>query len=430
MRLRLLFFAGFLGLTILLASSPSTFGQDSSTATDTWSLVGGTIYISPTEAPIVNGVVLIKGGKIAAVGQRSSVTLPPGVKVLDCSGLTITAGFWNNHVHFIQRKWANVSTIPAPELTGQLQDMLTRYGFTSVFDTGSKWENTRRLRERIESGEIAGPRIHSTGEIIFAKGGAPEQRILDVVGTMRIQFPEVSSAAEAGAAARKLLEEGVDGIKVYATSLGQPPAVLSEAEIAAAAHEAHRRGKLVLAHPHTREGLLNAVDGGADIIVHTIPNAGVLDDSMLVPMKKAGVSVVPTLKLWRHELRNDRTSQREQFVASGVAQLRTWVASRGVVLFGTDVGYMDDYDTSEEFALMGEAGMSFRQILASLTTTPAERFGESTRLGRIAPGFMADIVVLDEDPSKDVRAFASVRYTVREGRLIYEAKTIRSNHLP
>jgi imidazolonepropionase-like amidohydrolase len=242
---------------------------------------------------------------------------------------------------------------------------------------------------------------------------------------MRLQLPEVSNAAEAGAAARKLLDEGVDGIKVYATSLGQPPAVLSESEIAAAAHEAHLRGKLVFAHPQTREGLLNAVHGGADVIVHTIPNAGVLDDSMLIPMKKAGVSVIPTLKLWRHELRNDRTSQREQFVATGVAQLRIWVASGGVVLFGTDVGYMDDYDTSEEFVLMGEAGMSFRQILASLTTAPAERFGESARLGRIAPGFMADIVVLDEDPSKDVRAFAAVRYTVRDGRLIYEAKMIR-----
>jgi imidazolonepropionase-like amidohydrolase len=427
---RLLLFAVVIGATILVASSPSAFAQSSPITTDTSALVGGTIYVSPTEAPILNGVVLIKGGKIAAVGPGSSVTLPPGIKVLDCSGLTIMAGFWNSHVHFIQRKWANVSTIPASELTGYLQDMLTRYGVTSVFDTGSKWENTRRLRERIESGEIAGPRIHTTGEIIFPKGGAPEQRVLDAVGTMRIQFPEVSDAAEASAAARKLLDEGVDGIKVYATSLGYPPAVLSEAEIAAAAQEAHSRGKLVFAHPQTREGLLNAVHGGADVIAHTIPNAGVLDDSMLVPMKKAGVSVIPTLKLWRYEMRNDRTPQREQLVASGVAQLRTWVVSGGVVLFGTDVGYMEDYDTSEEFALMGEAGMSFRQILASLTTAPAERFGESARLGRIAPGFLADIVVLDEDPSKNVQAFAAVRYTVRDGRIIYEAKTGRSVHLP
>ena len=138
-----------LGLTILLASSPSALGQSSSITNDAWAFVGGTVYVSRTEAPVLNGVVLIKGGKIAAVGPRGPVTLPPGVKALDCSGLTITAGFWNSHAHFIQRKWAKVSTIPAPELTRQLQDMLTRYGFTSVFDTGSKWENTRRLHERL-----------------------------------------------------------------------------------------------------------------------------------------------------------------------------------------------------------------------------------------------------------------------------------------
>ena len=78
------------------------------------------------------------------------------------------------------------------------------------------------------------------------------------------------------------------------------------------------------------------------------------------------------------------------------------------------------------FALMGEAGMGFRQILASLTTAPAERFGESVGLGRIAPGLIANMVILDKDPSKDVRAFAAVRYTIRDGRVIYEAKATRS----
>jgi len=69
---------------------------------------------------------------------------------------------------------------------------------------------------------------------------------------------------------------------------------------------------------------------------------------------------------------------------------------------------------------MAKAGMNFRQILVSLTTAPAERFGES-ELGRIVPGFTGDLVVLDEDPSKNVRAFAAVKYTIREGKLIYRA---------
>jgi imidazolonepropionase-like amidohydrolase len=379
------------------------------------------VYVSPTEPPIQDGVILIRAGTIAAVGRNGSIQLPADVEKLDCSGLTITAGFWNSHVHFIQRKWANVQTIPRPELSEQMADMITRWGFTSVFDIGSAWENTRRLLDRIEAGEIPGPRIRSTGEILFPKGGVPEPRILDVTGTTRIQLPEVQETAEASAAAKKLLDAGTDGIKVYAASLGRPTVLLPQSAIEAAAHEAHARGKPVFAHPQNRAGLMAAVQGGADILAHSIPNAGQLDDATIARMKNKNIAVIPTLKLWSYELQSDRASQREQFVKAGVDQLRSWVAAGGTVLFGTDVGYMHDYDTTEEYELMAQAGMDARQILASLTTAPAERFGESKRVGRIARGFAADLVILNGDPAKDVRAFAAVRYTIRDGKLIYKA---------
>lgn len=73
---------------------------------------------------------------------------------------------------------------------------------------------------------------------------------------------------------------------------------------------------------------------------------------------------------------------------------------------------------------MAAAGMSFRQILASLTTAPAERFGESRRLGRIAQGFEADLAVLKEDPSRDLRALTSVKYTLRGGKIIYRDSSL------
>src|SRR6266851_5761987 len=134
-----------LGSAILPVFMGSTvFGQSRNSPTGDLALVGGTINVSPTEEPIRDGVVLIQGGKIAAVGRRAVVQVPQTVQSIDCSGRTITAGFWNSHVHFFERKWANAATIPAPELNRQLQDMLTRYGFASVFDIGSMWENTRR----------------------------------------------------------------------------------------------------------------------------------------------------------------------------------------------------------------------------------------------------------------------------------------------
>ena len=411
-----------LGFAILLSGLKGPMaGQTRSAPDGQLVLTGGTIYASPTESPITNGVVVIRDGKIAAVGRRGSARVPNGVATLDCSGLTITAGFWNSHVHFFERKWADAANIPAPELAGQLQAMLTRYGFTSVFDLGSPWENTRRIRERIESDEISGPRIRSTGEGLIGKGWLPPDRVLSALGFMLFPTPEVTDAPEALAASKKLLDGGTDGLKMFAAAQFPPFATLPGEAIQAAVDEAHRRNKPVFAHPSSRDGLVAAVGGGVDVIVHTTPQSGPWDEAVLAAMRQAKVALIPTLKIWKYQLRHDRASLGDLSAQTCTGQLRAWLASGGVILFGTDVGGMDDYDPSDEYALMAEAGMTFRQILASLTTTPAEKFGESGQLGRIAPGLAADLVVLNGDPSRDVRAFAAVRYTLRNGKLIYQA---------
>jgi imidazolonepropionase-like amidohydrolase len=119
-------------------------------------------------------------------------------------------------------------------------------------------------------------------------------------------------------------------------------------------------------------------------------------------------------------MRHDRLSAQEKIANTEVTQLRAWAAAGGTVLFGTDLGAVE-YDPSEEYALMAEAGMNFRQILASLTTAPAERFGDADKLGRIAAGLQADLVVLNQDPSRNIRALTSVQYTLRAGKIIYRA---------
>jgi predicted amidohydrolase YtcJ len=95
-------------------------GQASDSPNGRLALVGGTIYVSPDEDPIRDGVVLIQDGKIAAVGKRASVRITPGIQTVDCSGSTITAGFWNSHVHFLERKWADAATLPESELLGRI----------------------------------------------------------------------------------------------------------------------------------------------------------------------------------------------------------------------------------------------------------------------------------------------------------------------
>lgn len=381
-------------------------------------LVGGTIVTSPDAKPIRSGVVIIRDGKIAALGTRARVRVPRSMEKLDCSEMTIAAGFWNSHVHFFQRKWADAGTIPAPELERQLQEMLTRYGFTSAFDLGSSWENTRLIRGRIESGEIEGPRIRSTGPAMLPRGSAPPELVLTVLGLMKTPLQEIADADQAASLSRRALEEGVDGIKLFAST---PPAfLLPENVFQAAVREAHRKGKPAFVHPGTVAGLIEAVRGGIDIVAHTTPHTGPWDAATIGAMKDRNVALTPTLQVWRHNARHDRISMQEKLVDTATGQLRMWVKSGGTVLFGTDAGYVD-YDPSEEYALMAGAGMNFRQILASLTTAPAERFGDASRLGRIAEGFEADSVVLGGDPSRDLLALTDVRYTLRAGRIIYRA---------
>jgi imidazolonepropionase-like amidohydrolase len=86
-------------------------GQSRDTAAQL-AVIGGTIYTSPTEEPIRNGVILVDGGKIVAVGRRASVQIPRGADVIDAAGSTITAGFWNSHVHFLERRWMAGMTFP------------------------------------------------------------------------------------------------------------------------------------------------------------------------------------------------------------------------------------------------------------------------------------------------------------------------------
>ncbi len=376
-------------------------------------LVGGTIYASPTEEPIKNGVVLIRRGKISAVGSRALLQVPSSFRSLNCSGLTITAGFWNSHVHFFERKWADAAAIPGPELSLQLQEMVTRYGFTSVFDVGSVWQNTRRIRDRIEAGELPGPGIRSTGEVLIAPGAAPAASVLGILGYMALRNPEIADAAQATEATRKLLDAGVDGIKVHLQT------AIPESAIRAAVTEANRAGKPVFVHPSTRQDVLTAVRAGADVIAHTTPRSP-WDEGTVAAMKGRRVALVPTLSLWRHLLRHDRTSAQEQSINAAIGQLRSWVAAEGAVLFGTDLG-ATEYDPRDEYTLMAASGMSFTQILAALTTVPAQRFGVEKQMGRIAVGLEADLVALKDDPTKNIRALADVRYTLRAGKIIFRS---------
>ena len=175
-------------------------------------LTGATLFPSPDTAPIRDGVILISDGKIVAAGRRSQARGYRAKRTIDCSGLFIAAGFWNSHIHLGERKWAKAEDIPSEELSRQLQGMLTRYGFTSVFDLGSPWDNTSRIRSRIDANEVQGPRLRSTGQPLIPAGSPPlPDFIFSILGVMKPpKSIELTNSAQATEAARRTIEEGVD----------------------------------------------------------------------------------------------------------------------------------------------------------------------------------------------------------------------------
>ena len=130
-------------------------------------------------------------------------------------------------------------------------------------------------------------------------------------------------------------------------------------------------------------------------------------------MKAAHMSLIPTLTLFDSEMQKGHASSEaiQHVIALAVSQLHAYASAGGQILFGTDIGYIDHYDTAEEFQLMSRAGMTFPEILASLTTNPAQRFGYASHSGLIAQGFDADLVILNSDPAADITALAHVAYT-------------------
>lgn len=383
-------------------------------------LRGAKIYLSPTEPPIEHGAIMIHNGHIAEVGPAVSVRVPRNATVLDCTGLVITAGFWNSHVHILTPGLIHADKLSPEETTVQLQAMLTKWGFTTVFDIASVLKNTNLIRHRIATGETDGPRILTVGEPFWI---ATPIYVKSFLETNHVDIPSVHSTAEAKVRVQQEIRDGADGIKIFANSI-EPGNILTMPEKLAGGivEEAHAHGKPVFAHVSNNAGIEVALQSGVDVLAHTTPVDTPWSAAFARRLVAAHMALTPTLTLWEFESRKGSISAAdlEKGMERAARQLNAFQQAGGDVLFGTDVGYTDVFDTSEEFKWMSRGGMSYQQILASLTTNPARRFGFDQHSGCIAKGFDADLVVLRTDPAHDATAFAEVQYTIRGGRVIYK----------
>jgi len=354
-------------------------------------LISAKIYLSPTEPAIENGTILVHEGRIVAVGPSATIRVPRDATRIDCKGLIVTAGFWNSHVHILTPGLLHAEKTPSPQITSQLEVMLTRWGFTTVFDIGSVLENTTLIRRRIEAGEVKGPRILTTGEPFWGKGGTPIY-VKGFLEANHINIPDVESPVQGTERVQRQIGEGADGIKIFAGSVeANGILIMPLGSARAIVAEAHREGRPVFAHPSNQQGMELAIQSGVDILAHTTPEGGPWNPQLVETLKTRNMALIPTLTLWHVETKNLPPADFEKGMNEVVLpQLRAYSEAGGQILFGTDVGYIEQFDTSEEFTWMSRAGMNFRQILASLTTNPAQRFGFASHIGRIAKGMDAD----------------------------------------
>ncbi|HXM17669.1 MAG TPA: amidohydrolase family protein [Candidatus Tumulicola sp.] len=380
------------------------------------------LIVDAASAPVSNGAVLVEDGRIRAAGPRARVQkLAKGAVEIDASRNTVMPGMINLHAHldsdcgpefmaFITMLDEQTSVLLAAD--SARRTLLA--GVTTVRDLGNKFAAAIAVRDAIVRGWIPGPRIVAAGKLVCMTGGHGW-----------FLGHESDGPNEMRKAVRLNLKRGADCIKVIATGGVLSPGVevgssqLDEDELEVAVAEAHKAGRRVAAHAIGNAGIKNALRAGVDTIEHGC----YLDDEALRLFQKTGATYVPTLcaphflhenldKLPAYVVRKTTEvyeAHRESFKRA---------LKRNIpIVTGTDAGTPFNHHAAfaVELELMVKLGMSAEHALRAATSGAAEALGLSNELGTLSAGKSADLIAVDGDPRKDIRALARVRGVMTRG---------------
>ena len=386
--------------------------------------------------------VLIKDGLIKEVGNQESVLAPEGatVKVLDYGDKTILPGLIDCHVHLNGigdgRVGNDLVTLPDEVLALQSAKNARRHlysGVTTVRDCGAKNNTTFMLRKAVEMGITPSPRLILTGRPISIVGGH-----LGYFGE------EATGEIECIQSVRRLIKQGADFIKITATggstitSLPFRPS-FTKKEIQSITDEAHKMGKHVAAHCSSSQGIINALDSGVDTIIHGyhIDSDETYNYRPEITEKfiEKGVFLNPTIYQGRKtikvlESKQDQGSLTEierenlettKYKCEKVAEIVSKMVSEGVKLAcGSDASwtYYKTGDFQSEISAHVSVGLSPIEAIVSATKDSAKSCWIDDKIGTLSENKIADILVVDGDPTKDINNLRNVVDVITNGEIV------------
>jgi imidazolonepropionase-like amidohydrolase len=400
----------------------------------------GTLIDGKSDKPRRDQVIVIRGNRIESVSDAANAKVPADAMVIDLSKETVLPGLIDSHTHiFLQGEDpaqggydANILTAPlamrAARATVAARRALEQ-GFTTLRDveTEGAGYGDVGIKQAIEAGYIPGPRLFVVTRAISTTGGYPLEGYAP-----ELEMPKgaqiVDGPVEARKAAREQLDHGADWIKVYMTHrswvgkngelVSQP--TLTVEELRAIVDETHGWGKKVACHAYGGIGLRRALDGGCDSIEHGLD----LDDAAIAQMLKQATWYVPTLSVYYTDwdAADTAAGQRDRLRASAHEVSFKKALKAGVkIVFGTDMGGIPWTEPiAQEFSRMVEFGMQPMDAIQSATSRAAVMLDMEGKIGVVAPGAFADIVAVNGDPLRDIKALESVQFVMKDGKVFRE----------
>lgn len=381
--------------------------------------------------------VIVEKDKITDV-RSGYISANSGDQVVDLKNKTVLPGLIDMHVHLESetKKGATANRFinnPADIAFESIQyAKITLYtGFTTVRDLGGSGVNIA-LRAAIEKGQVEGPRIYTAGKSIATTGGHADPTNgyrKDLMGNPGPNEGVINGVSDAYQAVRQRYKDGADLIKITATGgvLSQAKdganAQFTEEEIKAIVMAANDYGYRVAAHAHGAEGIKRAVRGG----LHSIEHGTFLDDEGIQLMKEKGTWYVPTITAGKSVADSAKIPGyytdivTPKALATGPKIQSTFAKAykAGVkIAFGTDAGVFAHGKNWLEFVYMTEAGMPPMEAIQAATLHASELLGTSAVLGTIEAGKLADIIAVDGDPIKDIKAMGLVQFVMKNGKIV------------